>query len=142
MEDLQKDFFEMLEAVAYEVEQFFIGITELVDEVAENVQSVIGTDIDQCLQEIFEPLAEIYLDFEEIVNETDQSFTYIVDTVEPTPHKHPACIGCRNYHGQVYSGNLLVCGMHPYGWEDKNCPDWESFGKDSTSRDIFWVFSY
>jgi len=20
---------------------------------------------------------------------------------------------------------LLVCAMHPHGWEDENCPDWE-----------------
>lgn len=46
--------------------------------------------------------------------------------VEPNSQVHPACINCANYHGRVYNGNLLVCGMHPYGWNDENCPDWEA----------------
>ena len=33
------------------------------------------------------------------------------------------CRGCKNLHGQVYGGNLLVCGVHPYGQED--CGDYE-----------------
>ncbi len=33
------------------------------------------------------------------------------------------CRECKNLHGQVYGGNLLVCGLHPYGQE--NCPDYE-----------------
>ncbi|MEO1372924.1 MAG: hypothetical protein AAFW70_01085 [Cyanobacteria bacterium J06635_10] len=33
------------------------------------------------------------------------------------------CVGCRNFHG----ANKIVCGIHPYGWEDKcACPDWQS----------------
>ena len=138
MEEWQKDFFEMMEAVADEVEQFFIGITEVVDAVAESVQTTIATDINQCLQELFEPIAEIYLEFEEIVGEGEQPFTYMVDTVEPTPQKNPACMGCHHYHGQAYGGNLLVCAMHPYGWDDKNCPDWEGSTDSFNSRDIFW----
>jgi hypothetical protein len=35
-----------------------------------------------------------------------------------------ACQGCGNYHGEVYGENLLVCAMHPYGWEDGACPDY------------------
>ncbi len=33
------------------------------------------------------------------------------------------CSNCINYHGKSYQGNLLVCGMHPYGEED--CPDFK-----------------
>lgn len=131
MEEWQKNLFEMLDAVADEVEQFFIGVTEIVDAVAEQVQTTMAVDIDQCLQELFEPIAEIYLGLEEIVGDSDQSITYIVDTVEPSPEKNPACIGCQHYHGQVYGGNLLVCAMHPYGWEEEDCPDWQSTRLDS-----------
>ena len=35
----------------------------------------------------------------------------------------PGCRGCKNLHGQVYGGNLLVCGVHPYGQE--HCGDYE-----------------
>jgi len=35
-----------------------------------------------------------------------------------------ACQGCKNYHGEVYGEILLVCAMHPYGWENEACPDY------------------
>lgn len=41
------------------------------------------------------------------------------------PSRPKACVGCTNYHGQTYAGNRLICGVHPYGWEGDNCPDWE-----------------
>jgi len=35
-----------------------------------------------------------------------------------------ACQGCQNYHGEIYNGNRLICGIHPYGWNDGDeCPD-------------------
>ncbi|AIE75410.1 MULTISPECIES: hypothetical protein [unclassified Synechocystis] len=44
----------------------------------------------------------------------------------PANENHqPACRGCQHYHGYVYNGQLLVCAMHPYGWETESCPDWE-----------------
>jgi len=129
MEKWQKDFFEILETVADEVEHFFLGVTEVVDsffeiteEITEQVQNTIVTELDQYLNELAEPIFEVYWELEEVIGEVDQPFPY---TVEPTRQEHPACIGCSQYHGQVYGGNLLVCGMHPYGWEDENCPDWE-----------------
>ncbi len=129
MEHWQKNFFEMLETVADEVEQFFLGVTEIVDtlfelseEITDQVQNTIATEIDQYLQDLAEPIFEVYWELEEVVGEVEQPFPY---TVEPTLAENPACIGCNHYHGQVYGGNLLVCGMHPYGWEGENCPDWE-----------------
>ena len=128
MEKWQKDFFEILETVADEVDHFFVGVAEAVDsffevteEISEQVQNTIVTEIDQYFNELAEPLFEVYWELEEFIGETDQ-FPY---PVEPTAHNQPACIGCRNYHGQVYGGNLLVCAMHPSGWEDEHCPDWE-----------------
>ena len=129
MEKWQKDLFEMLETVADEVERFFLGVTEMVDaifelseEITEQVQNTMVIEIDQYLNDLAEPIFEVYWELEEVVGEVDQHFPY---TVEPTPEEHPACVGCHQYHGQVYGGNLLVCGMHPYGWEGENCPDWE-----------------
>ena len=130
MEKWQKDFFEMLETVTDEVDRFFLGVTEMVEsfvelseEITEQVQNTVITEIDQYLHELAEPIFEVYWELEEIVGEDlDQPFPY---TVEPTPEEHPACVGCCHYHGHVYGGNLLVCGMHPYGWEEENCPDWE-----------------
>jgi hypothetical protein len=129
MEQWQKNLLEILETVADEVEQFFLGVTEIVDtifeiseEITDQVQNTIGTEIDQYLHDLAEPLFEVYWELEEVVGEVEQPFPY---TVEPTPEENPACIGCGHYHGQVYGGNLLVCGMHPYGWEGEDCPDWK-----------------
>lgn len=129
MENWQKDFFEIVETVVDEVERFFQGVGATVDslfdlseEITDQIQTTIAIEIEQCLTELTEPLLEAYWELEDIVGEVEQPFPY---TVEPTPQEHPACIGCQHYHGQVYSGNLLVCAMHPYGWEEENCPDWE-----------------
>jgi len=130
MEKWQKDFWEMVQTVADEVEDFFMGMTEMVDtffeiteEITEQVQNTVATELDQYWQDLAEPILEVYWELEEIVgDDIEPTFPY---AVEPTLEKNSACIGCRHYHGQVYSGNLLICGMHPYGWEDKNCPDWE-----------------
>lgn len=130
MEKWQKDFFEMIETVADEVEHFFQDISEIVDsvvdlseEITEQVYNTLSTELfDQYLNDFAEPWFEVYWDLEEFVGEAEHSFPYRVD---PSSEQYSACIGCRNYHGQVYSENLLVCGMHPYGWDGENCPDWE-----------------
>jgi hypothetical protein len=130
MEKWQKDFLGMVETVVDEVERFFEGVSttvdtlfELSEEITEQLQNTVVTEIEQYLSDLTEPFLEAYWELDEIaLSEIEQPFPYIV---EPTPQEHPACIGCQHYHGQVYSGNLLVCAMHPYGWDDKDCPDWE-----------------
>lgn len=59
-------------------------------------------------------------------NQYDAIYEQLNPKVPPTPDRHAACIGCQHYHGRLYSGTLLVCGMHPFGWETGSCPDWES----------------
>jgi hypothetical protein len=106
---------------------------EVTEQITEEVQSAFEADIDtlatlheQFLQDLAEPILEIYWELEDITEDIDPGFPY---QVEATLEKNAACIGCSNYHGQVYSGNLLVCAMHPHGWDDKNCPDWEKESK-------------
>jgi len=132
MEEWPKEFFEMLDSVALMVDEFFLEVAEVVESVAEQVQNTIATEFDQYLQEIFEPLADIYSELEDVIGDTDAYVAYTY-TEEPTLEHNPACIGCRHYHGQVYGGNLLVCGMHPYGWEDKHCPDWQVNRSEASS---------
>lgn len=129
MEKWQKDLIEMIETVAGEVDRFFLDMGDAVDaffelteEITEELQSSIVAEVDQYLQEWAEPILEIYWELEEVVADGDPGFPY---AVEATLEKNPACIGCSNYHGQAYGGNLLVCGMHPHGWDDQSCPDWE-----------------
>lgn len=132
MEEWQKNIFEMLESVACMVDEFFLEVTEMVEVFADDVQNTVGIDLDQYLQDMFEPIAELYSELEDLVGDTEQ--TYYSYPVEPTPETQPACVGCHHYHGQIYSGNLFVCAMHPYGWETEDCPDWESSGSDSTKN--------
>ena len=131
MEKWQKDFFEMLETVADEVEQFFLGVNATVDalfefseDIAEQINNNLAGEIEHYLNEITEPFLDAYWELEDLTGDYEQQhLPYMVD---PPPEKHPACIGCHHYHGQVYAGNLLVCAMHPYGWDDKDCPDWQT----------------
>ncbi|HAA29827.1 MAG TPA: hypothetical protein DCE56_21700 [Cyanobacteria bacterium UBA8553] len=123
MEEWPKSIFEILESVACMVDEFFVEVTEMVEVVADDLQNTVGVEIDRCFQDMFDPIVEsLYADLEAFIGETEQAFTY---PVEPMPDQHPACIGCHHYHGQVYSGNLFVCAMHPYGWDSNECPDWE-----------------
>ncbi|NEO32750.1 MAG: hypothetical protein F6K36_20465 [Symploca sp. SIO3C6] len=126
MEEWSKEIFATFESVAGVVDEFFLGVTEIVEDIADNLENTFGAEFEQFCQEAFESLesiVEIYYEFEEIAGEGEEPFSY---PVVPDPTKHAACIGCRHYHGQVYGGNLLVCAMHPYGWDTENCPDWES----------------
>ncbi len=139
MDEFYRELIAALDATTRGVEHFFDGfskdITELMDgvflaseELADQVQNTLTSEIEPKLTEWLDPLLEAYLGFEVTV---EQAIQPVVHTVEPLINNHPACVGCRNYHGQDYGGNLLVCGMHPYGWEGETCPDWESTWKTS-----------
>lgn len=112
--------------MATEVDQFITEVAESLETLAQEVQTVFSSDFDDAVQELQELFqVEFWLEGGSTIEE-DSLFSYFVETVEPDQERHPACIGCQHYHGQVYNGNLLVCGMHPYGWDDEQCPDWEA----------------
>lgn len=80
MEKWQKDFSELVGTVADEVEQFFVGVTEMVDslfeiseELAEQLQTTIITELDQYLNDLAEPLFEAYWELDD-VTQLDQPF--------------------------------------------------------------------
>ncbi len=141
MEDWPKEFFTMLETAGQEMDRFFQELTEEVGEFVEvlgkfseemmelseeltgELQTTIFSELDQYFEEIVDPFFDLYLGLDDFPGDTNS----FVSSVEPTPEKYSACMGCNNYHGQVYGGNVLICGMHPYGWEaGGDCPDWES----------------
>ena len=135
MEDWSKNLFEVIETAALEVENFFNEMAEEVsevldewgkfsEEITEEIRSNFIVEIDEYLNDLIDPIIEVYLDLDSDAGGED--IDYFVERVEPTLEKYPACRGCKNYHGQVYGGNLLVCGMHPYGVDGESCPDWES----------------
>jgi hypothetical protein len=146
MEEWQKSFFEMLDTASREVEQFFQEVTEEVievvdslfefsEEITEQVQIPLVNELEQFFNQLVEPVIDVYLEIEQF--ETASPPEQFVSYVEPQLDKNPVCMGCRHYHGYVYGGNLLVCGMHPYGWEGESCPDWESHYPDDCPDNPF-----
>ena len=92
------------------------------------INEEIIIDLEQFIQEVLpQELEEFFNSDESLFSELDESSDFILTPkVNPDPNTHPACIGCRNYHGYIYGGNLLVCGFHPYGWDSDSCPDWQA----------------
>ncbi|MEP0954978.1 hypothetical protein [Microcoleus sp. FACHB-1515] len=137
MEGWQQDWWKMLETVAEEIERFVTDVVEeleaatdaligFTEEVAEQVERSLTPTFDEAddtLDDWIDPLLAFLNGIEATMGEVVSPVTH---TVEPMLNQHPACVGCRHYHGQSYGGTTLVCGMHPYGWEDEKCPDWES----------------
>lgn len=126
------EFFDELAKIPEQITRDFNDGVDLVEELEEG----FFLEIDRFFLEVFDPtLAEELNRFDlEDLFDLDRSFDRdspdppqpFVTYVRPTQGRHPACVGCNHYHGHVYGGNLLVCGMHPYGWDGESCPDWES----------------
>jgi len=132
IEQWSKDFFAFCDAFARDWEAFVQELEEFSNEFTQSVEQALE-ELEQAettLTEEFELFWEELLDplwDDEWVSESDfTSDLGMSSKVEPDETTHPACVGCRHYHGYVYGGNLLVCAMHPYGWYDENCPDWEA----------------
>jgi hypothetical protein len=122
MDDWQKDFWEVVENVTTGIETFFQDVGRTIEE----IQTEIVTDIEQFVQEVLPVEIEEFFSSEFPFSELDNPTDFILTPkVHPDPTTHPACIGCQNYHGYIYGGNLLVCALHPYGWDDDRCPDWQ-----------------
>jgi hypothetical protein len=124
MDDWQKDFWEVIETVALGIETFFQEVTQTIEEINEE----IIIDLEQFIQEVLPQELEEFFNLDEsLFSELDEPSDFtLTPKVNPDPNTHPACIGCRNYHGYIYGGNLLVCGFHPYGWDSDSCPDWQA----------------
>jgi hypothetical protein len=138
MEGWSDSFVRGLEEMVNDVEKFLADVIEEVNSAIEVLVDVSEDWVDQfqqttvgmenSLNSLIDPILEAYLGFEVTLENTIQPITH---TIDPLLNNHTACVGCRNYHGQAYGGTLLVCGMHPYGWEGEKCPDWESSWQDS-----------
>jgi hypothetical protein len=140
METWERELWVMMEAIVDGIEEFVTEVAKEVESAVDTVlevseawvsqlEAAIAPDLEQRLNEFLDPILEACLGLDLRMEETIQP---VVNTVEPIFNDHPACVGCRHYHGQPYNGVMLVCGMHPFGWEEQNqkCPDWESFWKE------------
>ena len=140
MDDWQEQLWKQVEKTAAEMEDFLVEVEEttesIVEEIGENVGSFfeqfginIVKEVDGFIENFVEVVVTTTDEIENALGEDwegfiDDDFTD-VSFHSPSASNNPACINCANYHGQSYNGNLLVCAMHPEGWEEENCPDWE-----------------
>ena len=132
-QQVDEDINRTIKVVNQEIDQWMEDCEEYLDDITIEFHQVI-IDTDSFLTEFI----NLFLD-DEIIHEdhSQENYTENWDTEnweewfeedykrKPNPKKYPACVGCSNYHGHSYGGNLLVCAMHPYGWENENCPDWQ-----------------
>ena len=141
MDDWQKECWQQVEKTTVSIERFFQDITEAVEnfteevteafeELGEHLQNTVVIEVDTFVDDFIDLVSETSVDFESSFWEDIDSLVNddFVDITLETPGEdnHAACVGCRHYHGQAYNGQILVCGMHPYGVEDSYCPDWEA----------------
>lgn len=128
----------MAQAVEKTVSTFVTEVDRAVDQAVEELTAAAEVAVEQ-LNIDFETEVEPYLNrfvdpwmeqmitwFGGVESDLEERTRPFTQTVNPMVNNHPACVGCRNYHGYSYGGEMLVCGMHPYGWQEASCPDWES----------------
>lgn len=141
MDDWQKDWWQQLEKTTVTLEKFFHDFNQAVESFTEEVadaleefsgqvQDTLVIEIDRCVEDFVDFMTETNLElelslWEDIENLVDDSEFVEITTETPSKNNYAACIGCCNYHGQSYNGQILVCAMHPHGVEDDYCPDWE-----------------
>src|SRR5689334_2343645 len=92
MEEWQKDLLGIVETVAEEVERFIQGMNDMVDsffelteELTEQVQNNIASEVEQYLQDISTPFLEMYWELEDVVADADPGFPY---AIEATPEQN------------------------------------------------------
>jgi hypothetical protein len=123
MEEWQNEIAAVLKDVTELFDGFRLELTEFVEEVATEAQEILYLQWDELKEVLTEIWQELELDFEE---STPLNWDMPIPTRPmPDPAVHPACVGCINYNGSTYGGNLLVCGIYPYGCNNDTCADWE-----------------
>ena len=133
MEEWQNEIAAVLKDVTALFDGFGRELTELVEEVAAGSQEILDLRWDELKEVLTEIWQELELEFEE---STPMSWDIPIPTRPmPDPAVHSACVGCINYNGSVYGGNLLVCGIYPYGCNSDTCADWD--GENDLNRSGF-----
>lgn len=148
MDNWENNLIDWLNTAQKELESFYTQMNQdwqknteewekIFNQLTEEVEETITTELNELLTEVDSFVIEVVKLFvdEDYLNDVDD-YSYFLDEdefnswlqdtkIKPNSEINPACLGCSNYHGQSYNGNLLVCAMHPYGWDGETCPDWQ-----------------
>ena len=141
MDDWQKDWWQQIEQISDNLEKFAIDvnqaidyfseeITEAIEDLGEKIRESVESEVDHFVEEVNDFLSEnnieVEFDFWVGIEDLVDDFDFVeVSQEQPGKDRNPACVGCHHYHGQTYNGQILVCGIHPYGVEGDQCLDWE-----------------
>jgi hypothetical protein len=123
MEEWQNEIAAVFKDLTALFDGFGRELTELVEEATTEAQEMLNLQWDELKEVLTDIWQGLELDFEE---STPINWDIPISTKPmPDPAIHPACVGCINYNGSIYGGNLLVCGIYPYGCSSSTCADWE-----------------
>ncbi|NJM57694.1 MAG: hypothetical protein HC857_09990 [Synechococcales cyanobacterium RU_4_20] len=113
------------------VEQALTVTDTAIDQLSDHLNQAISPElvetVEQQLKAVDQTVDLAMANTERVLEKT---FRPVGQTFTPIVNRHDACIGCRNYEGSDFGGNMLVCGFHPYGCQQEKCPDWESTWED------------
>lgn len=127
---------EVVDQVDKQLQELLVWSQDCSDEMYQQLRQLlpldeVSQDFDRALDDWLEGLDALFVEdyrWDGNLGESEQDSDPFVQItyVEPSKTSNPACINCLHYHGHQYGDTLLVCGMHPYGWDGENCPDWEN----------------
>ena len=146
MDDWQEQLWKQVEKATEDIEQLFVDVEKATETIVEEVGDSIGSFFEQFGLNLVEEVDDFIENVVDAIvttsDEIDAAFGWDFDRPfddeyinndysnvgfhPPSAESNVACINCINYHGQSYNGILLVCAMHPHGWDDDSCPDWEA----------------
>ncbi|MGK7945146.1 MAG: hypothetical protein AB4058_11820 [Microcystaceae cyanobacterium] len=138
MDNWEIELTKFLDSVTATVEQFFDEVGQVVEEAAHDFQTEVLDELELFMEEIIAPMMDVEIDISVDIHTSDsRSFDSFEDffddsdfdinpKITPSANHHPACMNCQHFHGRIYNGVPLICGMHPDGWEGEDCPDWET----------------
>lgn len=145
MDDWEKNLQEAVEAFTTTIDGWVEEIEQTLGEVAETIEEDLGAELLWFWREwsaFWEEINPFEDELDDGPNSDDSGQDSSIIPWSPpdgdlglnpyrpaTPSHQPACQGCQHYHGYVYGGKLLVCGMHPYGSDGEECPDWQGSQK-------------
>jgi len=111
------------QALEPELEEFIDDLNRTLDPLEAALEAQVDQVADQLDQAVGPVLVTLLGQVDSWIEEISAPLNR---TLDPILQDHPTCVGCRNYHGQAYGGEMLVCALYPYGPDQNPCPDHDS----------------
>lgn len=114
------------DTIDQQLEPIMTSVETAGDELAKQLEQTITVTLAPLVEEVIQPMLDTPLDIE---FDLDQTIDAVIkpwhQTFTPPQNNHHLCTGCQYYHGESYNGQMLVCGMYPYGPQENqtHCPD-------------------